>query len=338
MKRILSLFVLTAVSLIIVGCGGGTETNENTNTNTEEQPKSVAEQIQSVGDSLTAAAEKNDASVFEANLWNDFVGVGAGGFVDKAWVLKYIADNKCDVKNDPGTDRNVTELADGIALATAKGSQSRTCDGKTEKMSWNSASLWVKDGDSWKIAYRQTVPTSKPEAADAAREEEKPAAEGEAKKEEPAADVAKAEEKPAAEEKKEEAPAPVKLKSDDDLARTFAGIENDLWAAWAKKDTKPFEEVLAPNFSEVHADGVKDRAAVLKGIAENKCEITSSSISDTSATKVNDNFVIFTYKGMAKGTCDGQAIPDTPMYVTTLWMKDGENWKAVFHMESQEMK
>ena len=317
MKRVLSLFLLLAVTQLIIGCGGGTETTENTNTNTEKKPKSVAEQIQEVGDSLTAAAEKKDAKVFEANLWADFVGVGTGGFADKAWVLKYIADEPCDVKSDPGTDRKVTELGDGIALVTAKGSQQKTCDGKTEKVTWNSAALWVKDGDSWKIAYRQTIPTSKPEAA---------------------ADAAKEGDKPAAEEKKEAAPRTVQLKSDDDLARKFAGIENDLWAAFAKKDTKPFEEVLAPNFFEMHADGVKDRAAILKGIAENPCQITSSSISDASATKVNDNFVIFTYKGTAKGTCEGKALPDTPMYVTTLWMKDGENWKAVFHMESQEMK
>ena len=81
-----------------------------------------------------------------------------------------------------------------------------------------------------------------------------------------------------------------------------------------------------------------DRAAVLKDIAEHKCKVTSSSISDTSATKVNDNFVIFTYKGMAKGTCDEKPMPDAPMYVTTIWMKDGENWKPVFHMGSQVTK
>lgn len=328
MKRVLSLFMLLAITLIIIGCGGGTETGQNVdeNTGTVEKPKSATEEVIEFAKSFPVAAQKKDGKFFEANLADTFVGVNAEGHFDKAMVVKNISENPCDTKPNPPADQKATELADGIVLLTSKGSSERTCDGKTVKLTQNNAGLWVKDGDSWKTTYYQFVPTSKPEevTAEAAKEGDKPAAESEAKKEEPAAG-----------EKKEEAPLTPKFKSDDDLTRLFSGKENDLWAAWAKKDTKPFEEILASNFMEITAGGFRDRAATLKSISENKCEVTSSSISETSAVKINENFVIFTYKGMAKGTCDGKPMPDGPMYTSSIWMKDGENWKAVFHMSSR---
>lgn len=326
MRKLLGFVLVLSVSLLIVGCGGKTETTENTNANTEEKPKSATEAVIEAAKSFPVAAQKKDGKFFEANLADTFVGVNAEGHFDKAMVVKNISENPCDTKPNPPADQKATELADGIVLLTSKGSSERTCDGKTVRLTQNNAGLWIKDGDTWKTTYYQFVPTSKPEevASEGAKEGDKPAAESEAKKEEPAAG-----------EKKEEAPMTPKFKSDDDLTRLFAGKENDLWAAWAKKDTKPFEEILAPNFMEITAEGFKDRAATLKSIAENPCEMTSSSISDTSAVKINENFVIFTYKGMAKGTCDGKPMPDGPMYISNIWMKDGENWKAVFHMESR---
>lgn len=339
MKKSLSILLITMLAALFAACPSGTDTNTNANGNTEEQPKSVADALMEVDDSFSAASLRKDGTFFEANIADNFVGANAQGFFDKAMTVNYVSKNPCENKANPASDRKVTELGDGVALMTGKSSGEETCDGETTKGASNYAVLWVKDGETWKAAYYQTIQTMEEKvgpAEDAAKEGDQPAAEGEAKAEEPAADAAK-EEKPAAEEKTEEAPMTPKLQNDEELAKALAEKENDLWAAYAKKDAKPFEDALAANFQELNAEGLLDRAAALKTYTEHNCEVTSSALSDTNATKINDNLVVFTYKAMSKGTCDGKAMPDAPAYVSSIWVKEGDAWKAVFHMMSQEV-
>ena len=340
MKKTLSILLITMLAALFAACPSGTDTNTNANGNTEEQPKTVADAVMEVDDTFSAANLKKDGKFFEANVADNFIGVNAGGFFDKAMTVKYIADNPCEGKSNPPTDRKVTEMGEGVALVTGKGSGERTCDGETTKSADNYAVLFVKDGETWKAAYYQNIQTMEEKvgpADDAKKEGDKPAADAEAKKEEPAADAAKTEEKPAAEEKKEEAPMTPKFQNDEEIAKALAAIENDLWAAWAKKDAKPFEDVLAADFQDYSAEGIMDRAAALKSYTEHKCEVTSSALSDTNATKINDNLVIFSYKAVSKGTCEGKPMPDAPAYVASIWKKEGDSWKAVFHMMSQKV-
>ena len=318
------------LAALFAACPSGTETN--TASNTVEKPKTVEATVLEVDDTFSAAGEKKDGKFFDTNLTGNFVGVSPTGLWDKAMIVKMIGDDKCENKPNPATDRKVVELGDGTALLTGKGSGERTCDGKTTKSSENYAVLFVKDGETWKAAYYQTIPTSTPEAAkadDAKKEGDKSVAESEAKKEEPAAK----EEKPAAEAKKEEAPAAPSIQSDETMAKTLLETEKKLWEAWSKGDTKPFEELLAANFMSYAVDGVGDRASEIKAIGEGDCKVSSYSLADGKAVKINDGLYIFTYKGNQEGTCGGKAL-DKVVYTTTIFTKDGDTWKPLFHMNT----
>ena len=317
------------LAALFAACPAGTETNTATNENTVEKPKTVEAAVLEVDDTFSAAGEKKDGKFFDANLTDNFVGVAPNGLWDKAMVVKMIGDDKCENKSAPSTDRKVTELGEGTALLTGKGSGERTCDGNTTKSTENYAVLFVKDGETWKAAYYQTIPTSKPEEAkadDSKKEGEKPAANAEAKKEEPAAEA-----------KKEEAPPAPKFQNDEAMAKTLLETEKKLWEAWSKNDTKPFEELLAANFMSYSADGLGDRASEIKSIGEGGCKINSFSLGDGTAVKVNDGLYIFTYKGNQDGTCGGEAL-DKVVYTTTIFTKDGDTWKPVFHMNTPEGK
>jgi hypothetical protein len=331
MKKIFSILLVALIAALFVGCPAGTETNtnENTNANAEAPAKTVEAAVLETDDSFTAAAQKKDGKFFEANLVENFVGQSGQGPADKALIVKYIGEDPCESKPNPATDRKVVELADGIALMTGKSSGERSCGSDTKKVAEQYAVLWVKDGDAWKAAYYQGIelPVKEEAKADDAA---KPAAEGEAKKEEA---------KPAAEgeAKKEEAPMKPNVPNDEAMAKTLLEIEKTLWAAWAKGDTKPFEDTLAANFMSLSADGVGDRAAEIKDIASGGCKISNWSIDDAKATKVNDNFYVMTYKGNQAGTCGEEALPKVT-YTSTIFMKDGETWKPVFHANSPASK
>jgi len=319
MKKVVSLLFILSLSLLIAACGG-TETAENSNRNSAEPAKSLEATLTDLDKSAGEAMIKKDGRFFERFLANGFVGQTPDGPVDKAVVVKMLGENDCDIKSTSSSGVKVTELADGVALFTGKSSSEGTCGGAAIPEAYF-ATLYVKEGDNWKAAFYQDVsipPKEDAKADGAAKKEEKPAAGGE--------------------EKKEGATIKPNIQNDEVLAKMFAGKESELWMAWAKKDTKPFEEALADNYSEIGDKGVMDRAAAIKDVAENKCEVTGTSVTEVKATKVNDNFVIVTYKGTAKGTCDGKAMPDIPLYTSSIWMKDGDSWKGVFHMFTPGMR
>ncbi|MDH3492264.1 MAG: nuclear transport factor 2 family protein [Acidobacteriota bacterium] len=336
MKKTLSFLLVILVTALFAGCPATPETNTNANTNAAAPAGDVSSTIIDLDKKAGEAWMKKDVKFFDGMLAANFVMNGAGGLGDKAMALKLMESLKCEIKSTSTSDQKVTELGDGVAVLTGKNTTDGTCDGEKIPAEEYFGSLYVKDGDNWKAAYYQSVAVApkdgdkpdeaanseekKPAADEAAKEEEKPADGGEAKKEE------------------EEPPMKPNIPNDEELAKKLTETETGLWEAWAKKDTKPFEAVLADKFIETNAKGMMDRAATLKDIAENKCDVKSSSISEGKATKVNDNIVIFTYTGKAAGTCDGNAMPDVPIYTTTIWQKVGEDWKAVFHMSTPGMK
>ncbi|HUF03148.1 MAG TPA: nuclear transport factor 2 family protein [Aridibacter sp.] len=333
MKQLLLTLLIAIGAAMFAACPPGTETgNTNgSNTNGEEAEKSLQAAIEEIDDQFGVEMSKKNVAFFEENVADNLVGQGPQGRMDKPMGVHFIKTNKCESKSDPATERKVHELSDDVALLTGKSSGERTCDGKTEKMAGRYAVLWVKDGDKWKAAFYHGIPLPANEEAkadDAEKDEEKPAADAEAKKEDKTAAEGAADE--AAPMPKENAP------NDAELAKTLLDIEKTLWEAFAKNDTKPFEERLAAEFVSLRPTGEADRAAELKSIGEHKCEVKSWSLSEEKATKVNDNFVILTYKGNQDGTCGDEAL-DKVIYTSTIFMKDGDTWKPVFHANTPAM-
>ena len=198
MKNVLSILLITLVATVFAACPAATETGSNTNTNGTgtETAKTTEDILAELDKSAGEAWMKKDGKFFEGFLTETFVGNGSMGRSDRAMVVKRISGMDCEVKSTTTSDAKVTEISDGLALYTGKSTSEGTCDGKDIPDSYF-ATLYVKDGDTWKGAYYQS--SDIPAAADAP----KPEAE-----DKPDAAEPKKEEKPEAEaaEKKEEAP------------------------------------------------------------------------------------------------------------------------------------
>ena len=304
MKSILWVLMLSLGVFVFSACSGADyRANSNGgNSNTGVKPeKDLTASITEVENNFYAAWKKKDGKFFEENLTDNFVGVGGEGRNGKESVAKSIAGFPCDVKSTSTADEAAIEVAEGVVVFTAKDTSVVECDGKAMPNPLWAATVYVKDGDKWKAAFHQTAP-----AADT---------KGEAPK---MPDAPK--------------PAPLEDKNKEITAK-LAETEKGLWEAWKKKDTKPFEEALADNFFELGANGRADRAGAIKGITEHKCEVKSHSLSDFHTSKVSDEFYLVSYKGTMDGTCDGNPAPKG-MWSSTLVKKDGEDWKAVFHISS----
>ena len=315
--RGLKWVLLLAFLVITFACESGTKTTNtkitntnagNSNTaslpaNTATAPaKDLKTTLAEVENSAYEAWKKKDGKFFEEFLTDNYVGVRGSGRGGHEGTVKSISDFPCDVKSTSTADEDAVELADGVVLFTGKDTSVVECDGKGTPSPLWAATVYVKDGDKWKAAYHQVAPTKDTKG-------ENPTMPADAPKPKPLEDANK------------------------EITAKLSETEKSLWEAWAKKDTKPFEEALADNFSEISMDGRVDRAAAIKGIGEHKCEVKSHSLSDFHTSKISDDIYVLSYKGTADATCDGKPAPMT-MWVSTIMKKDGDSWKGLFHMSS----
>lgn len=264
---------------------------------------------------------KKDPGFFENHLADDFISQTPFGPVDKASIIRDVASSPCDVKSIVNEEGKVVTLAEGVAIRTSKEVIDGKC-GDVELPDGRIATLFVKEGEAWKIAFHQSLYLNREN--DEAEETEK-SEPGSGKKE---TEGVPAEDKPAALGPE----IKVKIPNDPELAEELGALEKEMLAAWAKKDTAFFEKYLADDYTEINPQGVVGRDWLLKDVGEHNCDI-SHEISDLKATKIGYGIVILTYKVKESGTCEGRPLYyQVPLFTTSIWKTDGSGWKFAFHM------
>jgi ketosteroid isomerase-like protein len=79
------------------------------------------------------------------------------------------------------------------------------------------------------------------------------------------------------------------------------------------------------------------KAAIVAMIKTAKCDIKDMKESEPQLSKVNDDTYAITYKSEGTGTCteNGKTIPVKPMRASTIWVRNGDKWQAVWHGENE---
>lgn len=113
------------------------------------------------------------------------------------------------------------------------------------------------------------------------------------------------------------------------VAALFA-LEKGAFEAWAKKDGKFFQDLLADNFVGFEGGRRATKAQEVKMISDGQCEFKSQSLSDEKMTMVGPDAAVLVAKATVDGTCGGEKLPPV-MTTATLFVRSGETWKAAFH-------
>jgi len=116
------------------------------------------------------------------------------------------------------------------------------------------------------------------------------------------------------------------------LLKKLSANEMALWNAWKSKDVKPFQMNLAADSVGVGEEGVSSKADLVKMLPTMPCEIKAFTLSDWKLTMADPDDAIITYKGVADGTCAGQAIPT--VWAMSVWTNRKGKWWAVAHQET----
>ena len=110
-------------------------------------------------------------------------------------------------------------------------------------------------------------------------------------------------------------------------------LDRSAFEAWKNKDTKFWDTFISSRFAAVEPSGKIDKAEVLKHFADDKCEVKSYSISDDQMTPLGTDAALLTYKASTDATCGGKPEPPNA-WAATLYVREGDGWKAVFHGEN----
>jgi hypothetical protein len=123
-------------------------------------------------------------------------------------------------------------------------------------------------------------------------------------------------------------PTPFKRVRSATKEATIVKLEKSITDAYKNKQEKLFKGHLAPEFSSVDAEGVKDADAEVSDMQ--KTDLSNYSFADMKVALLSPKMAVATYKVTTQSTSSGRDTSGT-YYAATVWNKRGAKWLAVLH-------
>ena len=107
------------------------------------------------------------------------------------------------------------------------------------------------------------------------------------------------------------------------------GLEQEDWEEAKKKDWKAYDRLLSEDFVWVDENGViAGRVPFVRYFAD--LDLKDYAMEDVKVTMFSQDVALLTYKVTEKGTFRGAALPPTPSYVSSQYIRRGGKWVNVF--------
>lgn len=123
--------------------------------------------------------------------------------------------------------------------------------------------------------------------------------------------------------------APAKGKSS--IEDMLIAREKEILELIKKKDIQGFAAYLADDQLYVNDKGIHTKAQALKSVAEGT--LLEFALDDWKVLMVNKDTALLTYRVTSKGIVNGQEVSGVTRE-STLWVKRGGKWLAVFHQDT----
>ena len=106
-------------------------------------------------------------------------------------------------------------------------------------------------------------------------------------------------------------------------------LEKQAWDVAKQKNWQAYNRLLSQDFVWIDDSGVLlGREPFLKYIAD--LDLTDYAMEDVKVTTFNNNTAMLTYKVILRGKNAGHAIPPTPSYIGSEYLRRGGHWVNVF--------
>jgi Domain of unknown function (DUF4440) len=106
-------------------------------------------------------------------------------------------------------------------------------------------------------------------------------------------------------------------------------LEREAWDVAKQKNWQAYNRLLSQDFVWIDDSGVLlGREPFLKYIAD--LDLTDYAMEGVKVTTFNNNTAMLTYKVILRGNYAGHAIPPTPSYIGSEYLRRGGHWVNVF--------
>jgi hypothetical protein len=298
--------VYAAAALIFfIGWGGNAPAS---NVNAADSPKLTALAGPAKAELITLeknayeAWKSRDAEFWAKFLSNEFVGWGSLGRLDKTSAAKEYTGTACEINSYALSDEHVSTLDKDVELITYKATVDGACGVHKLLTSSRAATVYVRDGAKWKIAFHAQAPIVDPKES-----------------------LAKPVELRQALDEDNSQPA-----NHDPRTGAMLAIEKVVWEAWRTQNVKKIADLTAGDISFINIFGsyFATKADALHDWSQPYCEVKNISITNAMGARLSPAIGILTFKAAAEGTCSGQKIG--PIWGSSIYVKDAEGWKWTF--------
>lgn len=267
--------------------------NENT-TNANKTPETKAVAPPSEADMIAKekaswdAFKRKDADAFKKMLATEYTEITGNGVRDLAATMSGMNDvNLTDVTF---ADWKMRTIDKDLVLLTYTTTQKGTYKGEAiPEGPYRHAAAWINKNGEWLGIYYQETMTSKEPAPPAAAPKVSPSS------------------------------SPAKVETSDDVVAN----EKLVWDLFRARNFEAFQTLLAPEFMEIEATGVYDRAGTVKGVSE--MDASQFELSDWKAVKFDEDAGLVTYTVTMKGPKPAKD------YHATIWAKRDGKWLGFHH-------
>jgi hypothetical protein len=111
--------------------------------------------------------------------------------------------------------------------------------------------------------------------------------------------------------------------------------EKNIWQAVKDKKFDAFQKMLSPDFRSVYASAMNKLEQELADIK--KVDMKSVTFGEMDVVFIDKDAALLTYTVTVEGTEDGKNVSGK-WNAASVWKKDGNDWKGVFHTEVKAEK
>ena len=312
MRHFLTVLILVAGIPVYLACatGGSGDGNSSGNSNTVMTRSAVpanSSMLKPIETTAFEAWKNKNGTFFEDFLTAGFVTFGPEGRMDKAAAIKDIAGSQCMVEGFSIGEESATLMGSDGAVFTFKGTTEGTCAGDKIPSPFWAATVYIRDGDKWKAAYHNEVPTPDAKPSSASGSEPNGAGSRTTSVESP------------------DTPET----TIDTFTQGLIAVEKKGWEGRKSHDLRAIAEVTMLDLVYIDADGTGryDRDEAAKVWTGQQCSIKSFSLREPLGRPIGANSAILTYKASIDGKCGNGSAGN--IWGTTVYMKEGGVWKAL---------
>jgi len=120
-----------------------------------------------------------------------------------------------------------------------------------------------------------------------------------------------------------------------DIGAKLQASERAIWEAFKNKDRDAFLKVTDKDGFGADPTGFASVAMMPDMMKD--YDVRSYTLEDFKTTKLSPEAYLLTYTSHSDASYKGEAMPSTPSYISTIYVKRGANWLAFYHQETPGM-